>query len=363
MLQDGKSFLHIAAWEGRRVIAHSVTLISGGCLLADATAYADFAGAMSAAGQDDCNVRAVTNATIIPTLLSYGSLPAPRPLLVLVTANVSLGFGLKAGSIPINRPVVLAGLYSVPTSIDMYMVVNQLNATGERQYGGSSGGITVYSAETQHVHANDEAVMLSGVRVLAVQHQPGCIATIVVGWQSAICICGMGMFLDSCEVSGVGCHGGTTISQSTWLLLFPYSCCLLPLLLLPVVCAGKYSKVYFLSLFIENTAPGDAISSLLSRPMSSAVSANVYAVCCDRWVAGRLGASCLGLLASRASCSACVGLCRASTFVVSMLVAAYPKVHRCCFALSCSRMENCLNLHNSTVVLASQQEMNYLNYM
>jgi hypothetical protein len=26
-------------------------------------------------------------------------------------------------------------------------------------------------------------------------------------------------------------------------------------------------------------------------------------------------------------------------------------------------MENCLNLHNSTVVLASQQEMDYLNYM
>ena len=129
--QDGKSFLHIAAWEGRRVSAHSVTLISGGCLLADATAYADFADAMLGAAQDGCNVRAVNNATIIPTLLSYGSLPVPQPLLVLVTANVSLGFGLKAGAIPINRPVVLAGLYSVPTSIDMYMVVNQLNATGE----------------------------------------------------------------------------------------------------------------------------------------------------------------------------------------------------------------------------------------
>jgi hypothetical protein len=46
--------------------------------------------------------------------------------------------------------------------------------------------------------------------------------------------------------------------------------------------AGKYAKIYFLSLFIENAAPGDAISSLLSRPMSSAVSANVYAVYCDR---------------------------------------------------------------------------------
>jgi hypothetical protein len=145
--QDGKSFLHIAAWEGRRVSAHSVTLISGGCLLADATAYADFADAMLAAGQDGCNVRAVNNATIIPTLLSYGSLPVPQPLLVLLTVNVSLGFGLKAGAISINRPVVLAGLYSVPTSIDMYMVVNQLNATGERRCGGSSGGRMVYSRD------------------------------------------------------------------------------------------------------------------------------------------------------------------------------------------------------------------------
>jgi hypothetical protein len=69
---------------------------------------------------------------------------------------------------------------------------------------------------------------------------------------------------------------------------------LLLLLLLPVylLCAGNYSKVHFLSLFIENAAPGDAISSLLSRPMSSAVSANVYAVYCDRWVAGGVRAPC-----------------------------------------------------------------------
>lgn len=130
-LQDGKSFLHIAAWEGRSTNAHSVTLISGGCLVTDTAAYADFADTMLAAGQEGCNVRSVNNATLIPTLLTEGSLPTPQPLLVLITANVSLGFGLKAGSIPINRPVVMAGLYSVPTSMDMYMVVNQLNVTSK----------------------------------------------------------------------------------------------------------------------------------------------------------------------------------------------------------------------------------------
>lgn len=35
---------------------------------------------------------------------------------------------------------------------------------------------------------------------------------------------------------------------------------------------------------------------------------------------------------------------------------------RVCLLTHC-RMKNCLNLHNSTVVLASQQEMDYLNYM
>jgi hypothetical protein len=128
---DSKSFLHIAAWQGRKVSARSVTLLSGGCLVTPATEYADFAGTLAAAGPDGCNVRSVTNATLIPTLRADGSLPTPAPLLVLVGTNVSLGFGLKPGAIPINRPVFMTGLFSVPTSVDMYMTVNQLNATSE----------------------------------------------------------------------------------------------------------------------------------------------------------------------------------------------------------------------------------------
>lgn len=128
---DGKSFLHIAAWQGRKVSAHSVTLLSGGCLVTPAAEYADFAGALAAAGPDGCNARSATNATLIPTLRADGSLRTPAPLLVLVSTNVSLGFGLKPGSIAIHRPVFMAGLYSVPTSVDMYMVVNQLNATSQ----------------------------------------------------------------------------------------------------------------------------------------------------------------------------------------------------------------------------------------
>jgi hypothetical protein len=131
VLQDGKTFVHVAAWESKQSSVHSVTLISGSCLAADASSYTDFAGALATAEQDGCNVQSVDNTTLIPTLVESGGIPTPQPLLVFITANVSLGFGLKAGSIPIHRPVVLVGLYSVPTSIDMYMVVNQLNVTSE----------------------------------------------------------------------------------------------------------------------------------------------------------------------------------------------------------------------------------------
>lgn len=134
VLQDGRSFLHIAAWEARKSSVHSVTLISGPCLERNPAAYAQFGRALAAAGQDGCNVRAVDNTTLVPTLISQASLPTPQSLLVLITTNVSLGFGLKAGAIPINRPVVMVGLYSVPTSVDLYMQVNQLNASAGAQH-------------------------------------------------------------------------------------------------------------------------------------------------------------------------------------------------------------------------------------
>jgi purine-cytosine permease-like protein len=65
-------------------------------------------------------------------------------------------------------------------------------------------------------------------------------------------------------------------------LLAPPVLLLLPLLLLLLLAPGKHAKVFWQSLFIENAAPGNALSSLLSRPMSSAVSAGMYAIYCDR---------------------------------------------------------------------------------
>jgi hypothetical protein len=132
VLQNNKTFLHIAAWVSKQSSVHSVTLISGSYSAANASDYMPFTGALLPADANTgCNFRAVNNASIIPTLVNVGGVQTPEPLLVFVTSNVSLGSGLKVGAIPINRPVVLVGLYSVPTSIDMGMVVNQINATSE----------------------------------------------------------------------------------------------------------------------------------------------------------------------------------------------------------------------------------------
>lgn len=56
-------------------------------------------------------------------------------------------------------------------------------------------------------------------------------------------------------------------------------------------------------------------------------------------------------------------LCRVSGTCVRLPEAASVLFGLVLVVLSWCRMENCLNLHNSTVVLASQQEMDYLNYM
>lgn len=126
-LQDGLSFLHIGSWIGEATAVHSVTLVSGPCGPRDLTAAA--APAVAAATASNCAVRAVNNSTLIPVLLQEASKTSQQHLLVIITANVSLGVGLSAGDIPIRRHVIMAGLYTRPTSVDFGMVVNQLVGT------------------------------------------------------------------------------------------------------------------------------------------------------------------------------------------------------------------------------------------
>ncbi|KAF8060546.1 RPL6 [Scenedesmus sp. PABB004] len=201
---DDASFLQIAGWQDGRTQLHSVTLVSGACAPGGGRGGAAAALAVAAPGSPPppagCNVRTVDNATLVPTLLRAAGVATPEPLLMLITSNATLGPGLGPGAVPVARPVVLAGLYSVPTSVDLGMVVNQLNVT------------------------------------------------------------------------------------------------------------APHSKVFWQSLLLENAGPGDATSSVMAPPYSAAVSANIYAVYCNR-------------------------------------------------------TSNCLNLYNTTTVLASQDEMDYVTFM
>jgi hypothetical protein len=131
-LQDGRSFLHIPEYTDKTAVLRSVTLISGPCGAEAADAYlqpAASAALVPAAPLGGCNVRTVNNATLVPTLLRDAAVPTDQPLLVLIIANVTLGQGLRAGAIDIRRPTLMTGLWSVPTSVDLGMVVNQLNVS------------------------------------------------------------------------------------------------------------------------------------------------------------------------------------------------------------------------------------------
>jgi hypothetical protein len=131
-LQDGRSFLHIPEYMDKSTALRSVTLISGPCEAEAADTFLQPAAAAAlvpSAPPGGCNVRSVNNETLVPTLLRDAAVPTDQPLLVLIIANVTLGQGLHAGAIDIRRPTLMVGLWSEPTSVDLGMVVNQLNVT------------------------------------------------------------------------------------------------------------------------------------------------------------------------------------------------------------------------------------------
>jgi hypothetical protein len=131
-LQDGRSFLHIPEYRDNSTVLRSVTLISGPCEAEAADTFlqpAASAALVPAAPPGGCNVRSVNNVTLLPTLLLDAAVPTDQPLLVFIIANVTLGQGLRAGAVDVRRPLLMTGLWGVPTSVDLGMVVNQLNVT------------------------------------------------------------------------------------------------------------------------------------------------------------------------------------------------------------------------------------------
>eukprot|EP00878_Enallax_costatus_P031578 GHUV01034538.1.p1 GENE.GHUV01034538.1~~GHUV01034538.1.p1 ORF type:complete len:388 (+),score=55.61 GHUV01034538.1:197-1360(+) len=142
---DGVGCLHIAAWDHGSTSVHSVTLVSGPCTPQFDAMYLRYTTLLSsaaAASGGKCAISAdINNVTLIPALLQEGAKNTSQPLLVLVTANVSLGVGLGPGAVSIRRPVIMVGLYTIPTSVDFGMVVNQLVGAIRDQHCGAFRGL------------------------------------------------------------------------------------------------------------------------------------------------------------------------------------------------------------------------------
>lgn len=113
---DNVSFLHVHGFNDSRTTLHSV-----GVLLQAPPSTPNPVN-LPWPLVKDCVM--ATNATLVPSLLTFAGATTSQPLLVYVDANVSLG-----ASVVIRRPVVFIGLQSLLTSVDLQMVVNQLNET------------------------------------------------------------------------------------------------------------------------------------------------------------------------------------------------------------------------------------------
>jgi hypothetical protein len=128
VLQDNTSMLNVPYWADSTTEVFSLTLVSGPCSIPYEDALAYQSTMQQAPVIPGCNMRSVDNKTLVQTLLRDATNVSTVPLLIRVVSNTTLGVGITH-SIPIRRPIVLLGMVSSPTSIDMGMVVNQLNVT------------------------------------------------------------------------------------------------------------------------------------------------------------------------------------------------------------------------------------------
>lgn len=106
----------------------SLTIVSGPCRPDSTGSSLVSEVTQQSLARPGCNIRTVDNTTLVPTLVRDAAVSTSQPLLVRVTANVTLGPGLLR-PISIRRPVLLLGMASALTSVDLGMVVNQLNVT------------------------------------------------------------------------------------------------------------------------------------------------------------------------------------------------------------------------------------------
>lgn len=106
--------MHVPSWSNSNTQLLAVTLVTAPCRIS----YGPGQATVSWSPQPGCNMLAANNTTLVPLLLRNASIPSRDPLLIRITTNVTLGHGLN-GSIPIRRPVILLGLASALTSVDL----------------------------------------------------------------------------------------------------------------------------------------------------------------------------------------------------------------------------------------------------
>lgn len=264
--------MHIPEWEDAATLLRSVSLVSGPCTPEQAAAYLasaeSAAAAAAAAGSNGCNVHTVDDATLVPTLLEDAAVATPDPLLVLIVSNVSLGQGLRAGAINILRPTLMVGLWTVPTSVDLGMVVNQLNVT--REYS---------DVFWQSVILENAAPGKAGAGVQAnvplplhIQALLGCCCSCVAAWQTEHSTLEL-----SCAFAA-SWHAAAAMAALLHRSTASCYCCFIRSKQIGTGCMSGAAHAHCWYLLM---LAGDAVSSMMAAPYSAAVSANIWAMQCD----------------------------------------------------------------------------------
>lgn len=128
-MQDGTSFLNIPYWSDNSTELSTVTIMTGPCIIPQQNLTQPIAGVLrSMADVKGCNVRSVSNDTLIPILRRDATINTTQPLLVRLISNVTLGANVDP-PIVLGRPVLIIGASSSLVSVDLGMVVNQFNVT------------------------------------------------------------------------------------------------------------------------------------------------------------------------------------------------------------------------------------------
>jgi hypothetical protein len=156
VLQDYTTFLHVIWWSSEANTSggssSSTVWQSTGLLVAESMLHlwqsGQLAAAAAAAGVADvsnssntksssCSSNMLvsgtrssyvaTNSSLVPILITAGSVSTPQPCLIYVASNITLGpTAVPSEGIAVNRPLYIVGLSSSNTSVDFQMMPNQM---------------------------------------------------------------------------------------------------------------------------------------------------------------------------------------------------------------------------------------------